>query len=61
MSAYQAPLRDILFNITEMVDFDAVTKLPGYDEAADVVEPVLQEAANFATSVLDPINASGDR
>ena len=61
MSAYQAPLRDMLFNIKEMVDFEAVAKLPGYEEAADVIEPVLEEAANFATNVLDPLNASGDK
>jgi len=61
MSAYQAPLRDLHFNIKEMVDFDAVTRLPGYEEAADVVEPILEEAANFASSVLDPLNAPGDR
>jgi acyl-CoA dehydrogenase len=61
MSAYQAPLRDLLFNIKELVDFEAVAKLPGYDEAADVIEPILEEAANFATNVLDPINATGDR
>jgi acyl-CoA dehydrogenase len=61
MSAYQAPLRDLLFNIKEIAGLDSVTKLPGYEEAGDVVEPILEEAANFASSVLDPINATGDR
>jgi 3-(methylsulfanyl)propanoyl-CoA dehydrogenase len=61
MSAYRAPLRDLLFNIKEMVDLEAVAALPGYEEAADVVEPILEEAANFATNVLDPLNASGDK
>jgi 3-(methylsulfanyl)propanoyl-CoA dehydrogenase len=61
MSAYQGPLRDLLFNIKEIVDFEGVAKLPGYEEAPDVVEPILEEAANFATSVLDPLNHSGDR
>jgi alkylation response protein AidB-like acyl-CoA dehydrogenase len=61
MSAYQAPLRDLLFNIKEMVDFGGIAKLPGYEEAADVLEPIVEEAANFATNVLDPINATGDR
>jgi len=61
MSAYQAPLRDLLFNIKEIADFDSVTKLPGYEEAGDVVEAILEEAGNFATNVLDPINATGDR
>jgi alkylation response protein AidB-like acyl-CoA dehydrogenase len=61
MSAYRAPLRDLIFNAREMVDFEAVGKLPGYEEASDVLEPVIEEAANFATNVLDPLNATGDR
>src|SRR5580658_9311351 len=61
MSGYRAPLRDMLFNIREMVDFAAVAGLPGYGDAPGVVEPVLAEAANFATNVLDPLNAPGDR
>jgi alkylation response protein AidB-like acyl-CoA dehydrogenase len=61
MSAYQAPLRDLLFNIKEIADLDSVTKLPGYEEAGDVVEAILEEAGNFAANVLDPLNATGDR
>jgi alkylation response protein AidB-like acyl-CoA dehydrogenase len=61
MSAYRAPLRDLIFNARELVDFEAVGKLPGYEEASDVLEPVIEEAANFATNVLDPLNATGDR
>ena len=61
MSAYQAPLRDFLFNIKEIAGLDGVAALPGYEETADVLEPILEEAANFATNVLDPINAPGDR
>jgi alkylation response protein AidB-like acyl-CoA dehydrogenase len=61
MSAYRAPIRDFLFNIRELVDFESVAKLPGYEEASDVVEPIVEEAANFAANVLDPLNATGDR
>jgi alkylation response protein AidB-like acyl-CoA dehydrogenase len=61
MSAYQAPLRDLLFNMKEIADLDSVAKLPGYEEAADVVEAILEEAGNFATNVLDPLNKSGDQ
>jgi alkylation response protein AidB-like acyl-CoA dehydrogenase len=61
MSAYQAPLRDLLFNIKEIADLESVAKLPGYEEAPDVVEAILEEAANFAANVLGPLNASGDR
>ena len=58
---YQAPLRDMHFLLNELVDFKSIAQLPGYEEAADVVDPILEEAANFATSVLDPLNVSGDR
>jgi alkylation response protein AidB-like acyl-CoA dehydrogenase len=61
MSAYQAPLRDLIFNIREIADLESVTKLPGYEEAGDVAEAILEEAGNFAANVLDPINATGDR
>ncbi len=61
MTPYRAPLRDLLFNLKEMVDFDAVAKLPGYEEAPDVADAIIEEAANFATNVLDPLNATGDR
>ncbi len=61
MSAYKAPLRDFQFLINELVDFDAISKLPGYEDVADIADAVLEEAGNFATAVLDPLNAVGDR
>ncbi|MBV9104090.1 MAG: acyl-CoA dehydrogenase, partial [Candidatus Eremiobacteraeota bacterium] len=61
MGAYQAPLRDMLFNIRELVDFESVVSLPGFEEAAEYLEPVLEQAAEFAADVLDPLNHSGDR
>jgi len=61
MSSYQAPLRDFHFLINEMLDFQAIAKLPGFEEAPDVVDAVLEEAGNFAGNVLAPLNATGDR
>jgi len=61
MSVYRAPLRDFQFLITEVADFDAITKLPGFEEVPDIVDAVLDEAGNFASNVLDPLNATGDR
>ena len=57
MSAYQPPIRDMHFAMTELADFEAVAKLPGFEDAADVLEPILEEAGNFASEVLDPLNA----
>lgn len=61
MRAYQAPLRDFQFLIHELVDFESITKLPGYEEAADFADAVLEEAGNFASTALDPLNVVGDR
>jgi alkylation response protein AidB-like acyl-CoA dehydrogenase len=62
MSTYQAPLKDMKFVLHELAGLEQVAKLPGYEEAsADTVEAILEEAAKFATGVLDPINYSGDQ
>jgi alkylation response protein AidB-like acyl-CoA dehydrogenase len=60
MSSYQAPLRDMHFAL-ELAGLDEIAKLPGFEEAAEMAEPILAEAANFASNVLDPLNQIGDR
>jgi alkylation response protein AidB-like acyl-CoA dehydrogenase len=61
MSSYVAPLKDMLFVLTELAGLDKVAALPGYEEAApDVVEAILDESAKFTGGVLDPLNRSGD-
>jgi alkylation response protein AidB-like acyl-CoA dehydrogenase len=50
------------FVLTELAGIDAVGRLPGFEEATpDVAVAILEEAGKFATNVLDPINAPGDR
>ena len=62
MSAYAAPLKDMKFVLNELAGLAEVAKLPGYADATpDTVEAILQEAGNFASGVLDPINHSGDQ
>ena len=61
MASYRAPLRDMQFVLRELAGVDEIGKLPGYEETADVLDPILEEAANFASQVLDPLNAIGDR
>src|SRR5690349_9565006 len=62
MSTYQAPLKDMKFVLHELAGLEEVAKLPGYGEASpDTVDAILEEAAKFATGVLDPINYSGDQ
>ncbi|GAC1302735.1 MAG: acyl-CoA dehydrogenase [Vulcanimicrobiaceae bacterium] len=61
MSAYKAPLRDFQFLINELVGIESIAKLPGYEEVPDIADAVLEEAGNFASNVLDPLNVVGDR
>jgi alkylation response protein AidB-like acyl-CoA dehydrogenase len=62
MSAYAAPLKDMRFVLNELAGLAEVAKLPGYEEATpDTVNAILQEAARFASEVLDPLNRVGDQ
>jgi alkylation response protein AidB-like acyl-CoA dehydrogenase len=61
MATYRAPLRDMQFVLHELAGLDALAKLPGLEETADVADAVLEEAAAFASEVLDPLNAIGDK
>ena len=62
MSQYHAPLKEMQFVLHELAGLDQVGKLPGFEDATpDTVAAILAEAARFATEVLDPLNAVGDR
>jgi alkylation response protein AidB-like acyl-CoA dehydrogenase len=62
MSAYTAPLKDMRFVLNELAGLAAVAALPGYQDATpDTVDAILEEAAKFASEVLDPLNYSGDQ
>jgi alkylation response protein AidB-like acyl-CoA dehydrogenase len=62
MSTYAAPLKDMRFVLNELAGLSEVAKLPGYEEATpDTVDAILEEAARFASGVLDPLNRSGDQ
>ncbi|HLX27082.1 MAG TPA: acyl-CoA dehydrogenase [Casimicrobiaceae bacterium] len=62
MSIYRAPLADMQFVMNEVAGLPQIATLPGYEDATpDTVAAVLEEAGRFATEVLDPLNAAGDR
>jgi len=62
MSTYVAPLKDMRFVLNELAGLAEVAKLPGYEEASpDTVDAILEEAAKFASEVLDPLNRVGDQ
>jgi len=50
------------FVLNELAGLAQVASLPGFEDATpDTVTAILQEASKFATEVLDPLNAPGDR
>ena len=58
---YKAPLKDMLFAINELADLDAVTALPGFEDATrDAAQAVLEENARFVRDVIAPLNRTGD-
>ena len=62
MSEYKAPLRDMQFVLTELGHLDRIAALPDCkDFSPDLVEAILGEAGKFASAVLSPLNAVGDR
>jgi alkylation response protein AidB-like acyl-CoA dehydrogenase len=62
MVPYQAPLRDMRFVLYELLGADrALSALPGWEEVtADLIDPILEEAAKLASEALFPLNRAGD-
>jgi len=61
MATYKAPLREMRFVLNELLDYESVAKLPGYEEATpDLVDAILEEGAKLCENELLPLNRSGD-
>ena len=59
---YRAPVRDLIFTLTEVAGVDAVAAtgaFPDYD--ADLMGAVLEAAGQFSEGVLAPLNRIGDQ
>jgi len=62
MSEYQAPVRDMRFQLNHVVDLATIAGLEGYEHAEqDLVDQILEEAGRFANAVLSPLNGIGDQ
>ena len=58
---YRAPLRELRFVVAELLGAAQLSSCPGLAEYSDELSTaVLEEAARFAQSVLDPLNKPGD-
>lgn len=61
MPTYKAPLRDIRFVLNEVLDVQQLASLPGFEQATpDLVDPILDAAADLCENILFPLNQSGD-
>ena len=59
---YVAPVKDMMFAMNELAGLEEIAGLPGNEEVSpDLVEAILDEAGKFASEVLSPINAPGDK
>ncbi|MCG3189325.1 MAG: 3-methylmercaptopropionyl-CoA dehydrogenase [Burkholderiaceae bacterium] len=59
--SYRAPVADQLFVMKELAGLDAVSKLPGFEEAGlDTAQAVLEECARFNEQVVAPLDRAGD-
>ncbi len=62
MPVYKAPVRDVCFNINEVLKLEQYAALPGFDSATpDMVEAIVGEGGRFMSEVVAPLNLSGDQ
>ena len=61
MPTYQAPVKDTLFVLNEVLGFERYSNLPGFaDASGDMLDAILGEAAKLAENVIQPTNRDGD-
>jgi alkylation response protein AidB-like acyl-CoA dehydrogenase len=59
---YQAPVRDQMFILRDVLGIENYANLPGFADASlDTIEQILSEGAKFCEEVLAPINRAGDK
>ncbi len=60
--SYRAPVEEVMFLLTDVLDVARYDNLPGFADAApDLVLAVLREAAKLCEEVTQPLNRSGDQ
>jgi 3-(methylthio)propanoyl-CoA dehydrogenase len=59
--SYRAPIKEMMFAMRELANIDAVSQLPGFEDAgAETAQAVLEECAKFNEAVVAPLNWPGD-
>ncbi len=58
---YRAPVKDMLFVMKELANIDAVSQMPGFEDAGfETAQAVLEECAKLNENVIEPLNRVGD-
>ncbi len=59
---YKAPVRDLTFLLSDVLDVDRYSNTPGFaDFSAELAGQILEEGAKFAEEVIAPLNRIGDQ
>lgn len=60
--SYRAPVKDLFFAATELAGLEAISRLPGHEEAGpETAQAVFDECARFNEEVVAPLNWTGDQ
>ena len=60
--SYQAPVKDMLFNIEHLARIDQIAQMPGFEDAGlETAQAVLEECARFNEGVVAPLNFEADK
>jgi len=60
--SYNAPVKDMLFNIQHLANIDQIAQIPGFEDAGfETAQAVLEESAKFTAGMVAPLNWEGDK
>ena len=60
--SYRAPVKDMMFVMTELAGLDEVAQIPGFEDfGAETAQAVLEECAKLNEDVIAPLNWAGDQ
>jgi alkylation response protein AidB-like acyl-CoA dehydrogenase len=60
--SYQAPVKDMLFDIRHLAGIDQIAQIPGFQDAGfETAQAVFEECAKFNEGVVAPLNVEGDK
>ena len=62
MPAYKAPVDEVLFLLTDVLDIGRYNNLPGFEDVSpETLRAILEEGAKVCEEEFQPLNVSGDR